>query len=379
MSHDQSYEVAIVGGGIAGLSLAILCAQQGLATLVIEKDNYPRHKVCGEYVSLESARHFERLGLSIANRNLPQITRLQLSDTKGKEYEYQLPLGGMGISRFLLDDLLYQRALSCGVQVLTSERVEGISQNIQLFFIETNKGLYQAKVAVNAFGKRSNLDLNWKRDFTIKQQRKLTNWVGVKYHIKHAIANDTIALHNFKGGYCGISKVEDDITCLCYLTQAINLKAGNGSIKAMEERIIYKNPRLKEIFTQANFLFDKPLTISQVNFSMKNQVEQGMMMIGDSAGLITPLCGNGMSMAFHASVIAFENLLAYLTGKASHIQMLDNYSRQWQKVFGTRLLTGRVVQSLFGNPAMTKLFLQAMHAAPFLARQVIRSTHGKSF
>ena len=102
-------------------------------------------------------------------------------------------------------------------------------------------------IVAACFGKRSNLDVKWAREFVRKKPGKLNNYIGVKYHVKTSGPADTIALHNFKNGYCGISKVEDDRYCLCYLTTAQNLK-NNNSIMEMEQNILYKNPFLKQAF-----------------------------------------------------------------------------------------------------------------------------------
>ena len=102
-------------------------------------------------------------------------------------------------------------------------------------------------------------------------------------------------------------------------------------------------------------------------------------MVGDAAGLITPLCGNGMSMAMHASKIAFENINAFLQHKIDREEMEKNYSQQWKKKFSKRLLIGRTVQRLFGNNTSTSLFLKTMNKNKWLAKQIIRSTHGEVF
>ena len=59
MQNEQPYDVAIIGGGLAGLSLAIQCASQNVSVVLFEKETYPYHKVCGEYISLESQPFLE--------------------------------------------------------------------------------------------------------------------------------------------------------------------------------------------------------------------------------------------------------------------------------------------------------------------------------
>ena len=378
-NSNQQYHIAIIGGGLAGLTLSIQCAAAGFKTILFEKEQYPFHKVCGEYISLESYPFLQRLGLSLEKFNLPVIKNLQLSDVKGKLYQFNLPLGGFGISRFTLDHHLYKLAIAKGVEVLTETKVLDIIFDNNSFSIQTSKGDFTSIVAAGSFGKRSNIDVKWKRSFTIQKPDKLNNYIGVKYHIRFPFEKENIALHNFHNGYCGISNIEDDQCCLCYLTTANNLKANQNSIESMEKNILWQNPKLREIFTKATFLYKEPLVISQVSFTKKQQVENHMLMIGDAAGLITPLCGNGMSMAMHASKLAFENIDDFLRQKINRNQMEVTYTSQWKQHFSKRLFIGRIVQRVFGNNTTTSLFLATMNKLPWLSKKIISTTHGKPF
>lgn len=376
---DPIYDVAIVGGGLAGLTLAIQCAEKGYKAILFEKETYPYHKVCGEYISVESLPFLQRLGFPVEQFDLPLIHKLELSDVKGNVYPFNLLPGGFGISRYTLDNTLYKLALSKGVEVFTNTKVQEIQFVDDLFIIKTGKNQYQSKVAAGTFGKRSNLDMKWNRDFTKTKPNKLNNYIGVKYHIRYPLPKENIALHNFKNGYCGISNIEDDKCCLCYLTTADNLKKCNNSITELEKSILSQNPLLKEVFTNAVFHYSEPLVISQVSFNKKLQVENHVLMIGDAAGLITPLCGNGMSMAMHASKIAFESIDLFLQHKTDRITMENHYTKQWQQQFSKRLWTGRIVQQLFGNNISTGIFLGLMYRTKWLAKQIIKSTHGEAF
>ena len=110
------YDVVIIGGGLAGLTSALDLAKRGKQVAVIEKNTFPQHKVCGEYVSNEVLPYLTQLGVSIPLEKLPKISNLRLGTTMGRKLEVGLPLGGFGISRYLLDDILYQAALSASVE-----------------------------------------------------------------------------------------------------------------------------------------------------------------------------------------------------------------------------------------------------------------------
>ncbi|MFC4230457.1 NAD(P)/FAD-dependent oxidoreductase [Parasediminibacterium paludis] len=379
MDSITKYDVAIIGGGLAGLTLAIQCARAGFITALYEKEHYPFHRVCGEYISLESKDFLKNMGVDIEALQLPIINTLHITDSYGHLYHFTLPLGGFGISRFMLDDILYQQAQQAGVHIFTATKVQNVVFNNQQFAISTSHHQHKATVAVGSFGKRSNLDVKLQRPFINQNKGRLHNYIGIKYHIKHAHPVDTIALHNFKNGYCGISKIEGDTYCLCYLTTADNLKANDGSIKQMEATVLQKNPKLKDILTQAEFLYEAPLAISQISFSPKATVENHMLMVGDAAGLITPLCGNGMSMALHGSKLAFTQIQAYLQKDISRKDMEENFTNEWKAHFGKRLWIGRMVQRLFGGNYVTYLFLKTMQQSKWLSTKLIKATHGQPF
>jgi menaquinone-9 beta-reductase len=377
--QQTDYDIGIIGGGLGGLSLALLAADAGYAVALFEKEDYPFHKVCGEYISLESYNFLMLFGLPLQDWDLPQIKKLQVSDIKGKLYNFRLDLGGFGISRYKIDDALYELSKQKGVHVYTNEKVNDVSFENDTHLIQTNTKNITAKIVAGAYGKRSNLDIKWKRSFADKKVNKLNNYIGVKYHIHTDFPKDNIALHNFKDGYCGISAIESDKYCLCYLTNAVNLSAANNSIRQMEKDVLYKNPVLKDLFMQSAFIYDAPLTISQISFEHKSQVENHVLMLGDAAGMITPLCGNGMSMAIHSAKLAFTEIDNRLQQKISRLEMESNYSLKWKQHFAVRIAAGRFVQRLMGNEVSTGLFLKLMQHVPFLSKAVIRSTHGKAF
>ena len=146
----------------------------------------------------------------------------------------------------------------------------------------------------------------------------------------------------------------------------------------MQEQVLFRNPILKKIFSTAEFINTVPYTISQITFEKKTRIEKHMLMLGDAAGMITPLCGNGMSMAMHSAGLAFDQTRLFFQKKISRNGMEKNYLKHWNKNFSSRLATGRVVQRFMGNNS-TSMFLKLMHAVPFVSERVIRATHGNAF
>ncbi|MEO8405045.1 MAG: FAD-binding protein, partial [Chitinophagaceae bacterium] len=369
----------IAGGGLAGLALSIQLAKAGYKVILFEKEQYPFHRVCGEYISLESRDFLISLGVNLDSLHLPVITQLQVSAINGKLLELELPLGGFGISRYLLDATLAQIARSHGVIIREQTRVNDIIFSNDNFIVEASGINYTAKIVAGSFGKRSNIDIKWKRPFTAVKKSKLNNYIGVKYHLRTKFPADTIALHTFPNGYCGVVKIEGDVYNCCYLTTADNLQKSGGSILQMEKTILSENPYLYKLFSLAEKINEEPVTISQISFDKKSQVDDHVLMVGDAAGMITPLCGNGMSMALHGSKLAFQSIDLFLKHTIDRDEMEKQYSTQWQKEFGSRLQMGRRIQRLSGNPSLMKIFIGAGKLFPWIMKKMIRQTHGAAF
>ena len=379
MDEPKKYDACIIGGGLAGLALSIQLAKLGYVVALFEKEQYPFHKVCGEYISLESWNFIEELGYPLSDMQLPVITKLMVSAPNGNKLEQDLPLGGFGISRFKLDAGLKEIALANKVTVFENCKVTDVAFINDSFHIQTSNGKFTSRVCCGSFGKRSNLDVKWNREFINQKTNKLNNYIGVKYHIKTNFADHIIALHNFKNGYCGISKIEDDKYCLCYLTNAENLKANNNSIAEMERNVLQQNPHLQNIFTNCKILYDSPVTISQISFDRKTQIENHILLLGDAAGMITPLCGNGMSMALHGSKIAAGFIHSFLSEEISREEMETGYTNQWKLTFGRRLKAGRIIQAMFGKVWVTNFFISIMKKSNALTKALIKQTHGDPF
>lgn len=373
------YDVAIVGGGLAGLAASIELARQGFRVVLLEKKRYPFHRVCGEYISEDSRPFLERLGVPVSRLELPSIRKLQVSAPDGELLQTSLDSGGFGISRYMLDNLLAIQARAEGVDLREGVKVQDIFPASDSSRIIANELSLEARLVIGSYGKRSNLDIRWKRGFAMEKAGRLQQFVAVKYHIRYPHDSSTIALHNFRDGYCGISAVENGVSCLCYLTTAANLAASGNSIPVMEASVLARNPHLERIFREAERVWTEPLSISQVSFSRKSLIENHVLMVGDAAGMITPLCGNGMSMALQGSKILSEEAGRFLRGSQSREALEKNYQQLWKDHFGRRLLAGRLIQGWFGDPRLTSWLVRAGRTFPGFTRYLVRQTHGNPF
>lgn len=363
LKFPEQYDVVIAGGGLAGLSLSIQLKLSGKTVLVIEKGNYPIHRVCGEYLSEESRKFLTDLGIQLYAHNLPQINKLVVTGAKSGKISSTLAQGGFGISRYKLDWLLYQRAVELGVDFSLNTRVLGVFtliENIKGF--ETTEGRFSGKDLVVATGKLP---------FGVRlKNSKRKKFLGVKYHVTGVeVAQDTIELHNFKGGYMGVSAIEEGKYCMCYLAELP--KDWKGNIKNFEQETVWRNSHIKALFHKAQFVFNQPVTMSHFELGFAEKTEEGIYYLGDAQGVIAPLCGNGMSIAFKSAYWAAKSIL----GNGS----TQEFDKNCKGDFGGRIVLSEWLHKLLGSERLTDLAIRTFVLMPFLVPILIKKTHGKPF
>ncbi|MDG2455303.1 MAG: NAD(P)/FAD-dependent oxidoreductase [Bacteroidia bacterium] len=361
----DKYDVGIIGAGIAGSCLAILLAEEGESVVVFEKEAYPSHKVCGEFISLESYAFFKSLGLPLDDWNLPIIKNLQLTSQKGGELNTSLKTGGFGLSRYKLDHALAEQMKKSGVHFHPKTKVTEVQNEM----ISTANGTYKTDLIIGSHGKYSPGYL--KRPKSAAKRK----YIGVKYHIKGDFKENLISLHSFDGGYCGISKIEDNQYCLCYLADASKLKYHNNNIRAFEKNVLFKNKKLKEVYSKAEFMWAKPLVISNIKFNKQQLHNEHMLFVGDAAGSISPLSGNGMSIAARSALVLSQLILE----EGNFAQLRTRYNKEWDIHFGGRVNKAELLNKLMLNPTAHHLVLKALNAFSPLRHKVVNDMQGDSF
>lgn len=369
----ENTQVLIIGGGLAGLTAAIHLSRRNINVILVEKEEYPHHKVCGEYLSNEVLPYLNLLEIELNSLNPPQINRLEYSSSRGRKISCNLEMGGLGISRFTLDNFLFEKAVSSGCEVIFNT-VTDVKFDHKSFRVHFSKGKdLTTDFVLGAYGKRSGLDKILNRSF-IKSH---SGWLAVKSHyLKNDYPEDLVSLHNFEGGYCGLSRTETGSVNACYLASYKSFKEFRNTAE-YKEQVMMKNPELNAFFSNAEPVFDNEISIAQVSFEKKNIIQDHILMLGDAAGLIHPLCGNGMAMAIHSAKIAAENVIQFYENRhISRSYTEVNYLNNWNKEFRSRLKTGRILQKILLNKQLSSIAQGLIGTIPAMMPHIIRKTHG---
>ncbi len=370
----NEHDIIVIGGGLAGLSAALDLSRFGHDIAVYETTEYPHHKVCGEYISNEIMPYLGSLGIDLVEKGGVPITTFEISSSKGKSVRTALPLGGVGISRYTMDNQLYETARQKGV-TFYFEKVSNVSFKDDEFKVFGRDITAKAKVVIGAYGKRSSLDKKLKRSFIENK----AEWLAVKAHFAHDDFPDNhVALHSFEGGYGGLSRTETGAVNFCYLANYKMFKK-HRNIDEFNDLVVSVNPNLAQFLGEAKPLFDTPLSIGQISFAPKKPVVNHVLMCGDTAGLIHPLCGNGMAMAIHGGKLASEAVHSYLSGKNGQRDMMEaNYRKLWNKHFKSRIKYGRYFQRLLMHGNILDWGISTLGKSDSLLQYMIRKTHGKT-
>lgn len=370
--QQYNCDIIILGGGLAGLTAAIDLSLKNYRVVVLEQKSYPLHKVCGEFVSCEVQPYLERLGAFPKNCNPPHIHHFLISDSSGQSLRLPLHMPAFGVSRYSWDAFMAQRAQQVGATLYTRQKVTEVSWLNHYFAVKTKTGEhYTAPVVLGSYGKRSNLHRQLSPTFAARR----TEYLGVKRHYRASINPSEVQLHNFSGGYGGISQVENNTVNFCYLLRKSALQP-YGSLAEFEDIGLTKNPFLKKFLKSAEPSWEKPLTISQINFAPKPCVENHVLMCGDAAGMIHPFCGNGMAMAVTAARLASQRVHEYLQGQRSRQMMEEQYRQDWRKIFAQRLHIGRSLSGLFGRERLSSAALKIGNVWPAPFQWALKNAHG---
>ncbi|QRM27559.1 NAD(P)/FAD-dependent oxidoreductase [Microvirga sp. VF16] len=320
MSGERNEEIVIVGGGPAGASAACILADAGRSALLIERDPEPRHKVCGEFLSIEAQTYLAHLGIDLDRLRASRIARIRLAHGRHST-EADLPFLSRGLSRKILDEALLQQAMSRGAEILRGVTVKAISpEGTGIHLDADTHSEIQTETLFLASGKHD------VRGAKRPAAGTMNDLIGFKGHYRLAQAQQ-IALEGcvevilFTGGYAGLQLVEDGIANLCLVVTRQCFDDIGKSWGGLLDRIAHECPHLGERMEGAEPLFERPLSIFQIPYGYLHvpapREPQSLFRVGDQAAVIPSFTGDGMSIALHSGCLAASTFLAQ--GQASSI------------------------------------------------------------
>jgi flavin-dependent dehydrogenase len=351
-----SIDAIVVGAGPAGSAASITLAGRGCRTLVLEKDVFPRHKVCGAYLAAGALPLLKKLDAEAAVLRLEpeRIERGSVHLASGVSIEFALPSPGLGISRFALDDLLARRAAESGASIRFGARVAGVARAGTGFRVHLAGGeTFDARAVIGAWGRWDALDRSLERVFVARRGRFL-GWSGELAGDAAALAGQ-VRLYMFQGGYCGLSRVEGGVANVAGVVSARALKTIGGGWDAVMAHALASNAALGADLSgltpgQGGFLGTGP-----VFFTAKPPSDSGLLMAGDAAGMLDPFSGQGQAAALASGLLAGEMAARCLSGEIAPSDLPSAYSAAWHARFAGRFAWSRGFRLLMLSPSLGAL------------------------
>ena len=378
--NDARFDIVVVGGGPAGTSAAIRLATAGRKVLLIEKAKFPRHKLCGEFVSPECLRHFVELGIDqdVYEQHAPKITKTVFYSVRGRSLVISNKLlaaerrHSIGLSRSMMDDLLIERAVDVGVDVRTETMLrEPTIRNGAFAGLELrtkNDDIYSvhAPIAIDATGRGRIL-----ARLLEKTQSKKAPLIAFKTHLrKSTIEQGACEIYSYPGGYGGCTEIEGGLQNLCFVANA-NLVRNIGAIpeKAVRE-IVMTNSRAKNVLGQVEFVGDwYAVPISR--FGRESLFPfRGVITIGDAAAFIDPFTGSGIALALESAKLASEAILSSKDFEA----VADKYKSAYHAAFERRLKFCRMLRLASTSPLIAEGTIAVLAKSSFLGSLFARAT-----
>lgn len=338
-------DVAIIGAGPAGSTAAAALARRGLQVVLLDRDSFPRDKLCGEFFSYDAVPILEALGAAAFPGRIgaPPISRCRVfSGTSSREFE--LPRPAFGISRLALDAELLRLAREAGATVVEKAMVAKIEDESLEYLKEGEPHRLRSRAIIGAWGRWGRLDRALGRPFVADRVHR---HFGFKRHyVSTSGLTDTIELHSFDRGYLGVSHVEEGRVNICGLVHHSRLSQLKGKWEHFSELLGAGNDLLRDRFTAGppagEFLSSEP-----VIFSGKRPVEGAVLLAGDAAGLLDPLTGNGMAMAMQSGLLVASYVPQYLVDRST-----ARYEEAYHQLFDARVRWSRRIAFMLSRPSL---------------------------
>jgi menaquinone-9 beta-reductase len=371
-------DCVIIGAGLAGSALAVALAARGWDVLLVERDRFPRHKVCGEFLSPEAQASLRALGLyePIAALHPSPIQQAQLVTATGIRLQTSLPGCAWGVSRYALDAALAAVAQHRGVELWTGATVQRYELNSPIATVEVKAQLgierVETRAVIAACGRHTSPSLPPRTRVRARHEQ----FVGVKAHYANLPATQAVELYFFPGGYVGINQVEGERANVCGLIRYEAFARAGRQVEAALAAAATWNPALGQRLAGGQLLAETAVAVAPVDPYRPAAPWDEIACVGDAATMIPPLCGDGMAMALRSAELCAPLAHDFLTGKRSLAGWQTAYTHRWHREFDGRLRVGKSLQWLFDQPTLASGLIQLGKLAPSLTRSLVRATRG---
>jgi flavin-dependent dehydrogenase len=353
------YDLIIVGAGPAGSACAITSARAGARVLLLEKDKFPRHKVCGEFVSPESLHLLQWLLGGIRFEANPCIGSARVFSGR-KSIAIPIAPAARSIPRFELDNELLRAARSVGVVAEEGVTVKEVLPG-ESFTVVTSGQSFRARAVVNASGRWSQLTQH-------PASGGKEKWIGLKAHFREQAPPSSVDLYFFQGGYCGVQAVGENAINACAMVRA-------SAARTLDD-VLNLHPELQRRSRNWQPLFP-PITTSQLHFRRPQTESQGMLLTGDAAAFIDPFAGDGISLAMHGGTLAAQKLLPFFRNQCSLEEARERYALEYNRELAPTFRNAARVRMALSAPAFIRSMLLSLAATPAIAKALVNSTRAK--
>ena len=344
-------DLLVVGGGPAGAALAALAAARGARVVLLERDAFPRDKVCGEFLSAEGCAALARLGLldTLRGAGAPVMTACLLADARGRSVSSPLPAPALGISRAALDLAVFDLAARRGADVRRLAVAAPVVENgIVRGVVAAHTGeTLRATLVVGADGRRSALQRALHPAIGDPLETSARSWFGIQAHLPDPAAGGSgrVELYVFDGGYAGLGPVEGDRLNLALIATVRALRDCGSPERLFRERVL-ANPllasRLHGLSPCSAWKAVGPL-----RFNVRRPASHGVVFVGDAAGTIDPFSGEGTSNALCGAELAAPIVMEALEAGALTPALARRWSKSWRAAFAPVSRRNRFLGRLF--------------------------------